>query len=133
MVVSASDSILFIPDRDSIACNAVVLPPATVTAQSASSGNDVAPILVWEFSVTDLRAPERVDKCLGWFEDGELISKLKAARPGCPIAVLLCWPDKLVASAHTNNYAALVDKAVAAGVELCVVDEERLRALGVVV
>ena len=138
MVASASNSILYIPDAEGYPCDAIVLPPTAATAQPAKSGNEEeAPILVMECSEMDPRTSDCVSKCMRWFEDRNeklgLISQLKAAHPGRPITILLFWPGKLEASRHEKYvYQELVAKAVAAGVELCVLDGARLQDVGVV-
>jgi hypothetical protein len=137
-VLSESLSTLYVPDRSNYACDGIIVPAVRTSnvdgAESEASASAVEraldPVLVLEHSVTDPRDSERVEKIEKWFSPGALIDKVKAAHPGRPITILLCWPALLEKSDHTKH-AQLDVLAKTASVELFVVDSDGLSMLGI--
>ena len=126
-VVNAPDNdpTLYLPRSKGFPCDAIIVPP---------SNNPNAPIVVWEASVTDPREPERVAKCISWFEPHGIIPLLRAAYPRRRIVCALCFPGAMLKKAKRSAYRELEKKAVAAqSVSFAVVAIEGLQKLGVLV
>ena len=114
---------LYIPRSKVFACDAVTVPASNAPHE---------PIVVWEASVTDPRDPERVAKCVKWFEPGGIIPALRTAHPDRGIVCAFCFPEALLANKNLTAYRKLEEKAAAAGsVSLAVVAIEGLQKLGV--
>ena len=121
--------VLFIPLSPQFACDAITLP--------ALGSDAVAPIVLWECSVTDPREPGRVNKVFKWFDEGGIISELRAVLPNRPVVCAFCWNDELSADSKKIAYKKLDAAAFAAciaprsPVTCCLLGAGSLRLLGV--
>ena len=106
--------------------------PRLALRQPAHLDRELAPLQVWEMSVTHPRESNRVGKILKWFHsESGCISKLKKLHPNRRIVIVLCWPEVLQGSTRANAYHRLEAEAAEAGVSLLVVDNTALEEMGI--
>ncbi len=80
--------------------------------------------------MSDPRDSGRVEKILGWFEEGDLIATLKKLHPTRDIMIVLAWPGHMRDSGHVV-FPTLVKKAESLGIRILVVDHSVLSKCGV--
>ena len=135
--LSNSHSILFKPTVSNYRCDGIiVLATRPVADLDASSGDNTgtvvnSPVLVLEYSLTDPRDSERVEKIKNWFKPDGFIASLRKVHPNRPITILLFWPETLQENTAHTKYMELQSAADEASVQLRVVDSAGLSQLGV--
>ena len=122
-------NLFFFPLHDNFECDFMLVPAARV-AEVAGLASEQAPVQIWECSETDPRNSDVVEKCLGWFKSGGLITSVQAAHPLRRITVVFCWPGHLEKS-NNGYYKELVETAAVCNVKICVLDSSGLSNLGV--
>ena len=115
-------SVVFVPESESYAADAIIVPIA--------ANGDGDQIIIVEISVTDPRDPSRVNKVMKWFDEGSLVSQVKAVHQGREIVILLCWDGLLENSRHTA-FLELENVARMQNITISVADSECLRKFGV--